>query len=542
MISFSHSLLAASLSASNFYFEKTSNYFDAPAATIPLLHTWSLAVEEQFYIVLPIFLVLTHRYLRSYMRAIIILAALISFVWSVYEVRSNPGAAFLLPFGRTWELLIGTVLALRIIPVPRSQVLRELLSGSGIIGILAPVFIFTQNTRFPGEYALLPCAASAAIILSGQDQGTTLGSWLLSRRTIVFLGLISYSLYLWHWPLLVFSKIAVFQTFDVPAIGTHLVLAIMAIILATVSWRCVESPFRKGPRRPGKRSILILGAVCVTSFCALAVALSSTRGISGRFPASAYAMADYLDYTSSHPVEAKQIFRLGSCFLERRESVDHFDEELCLAPGTRKSKVLLFGDSHAANLYYGLETAVAKTHFLQATSSSCPPTFTQSLHVTPECLEFVRRVYDQYIPRESITMVLLNAQWSPTDLDRIGDSVNLLRRRGLTIVIFGPLPTYDTALPRLMAKSIANGRVDFAPLHLDSTQLTLDAEMEKRAKENWHVQYVSLIKILCSSKGCQEYAAPGVPLQFDMSHLTLEGSVYLGREIATRYPQLFEAK
>jgi peptidoglycan/LPS O-acetylase OafA/YrhL len=179
--SFNHSFVAASLSVSNFHFWKTSNYFDAPAAVKPLLHTWSLGVEEQFYAVLPVFIVLIQRFLPKYLRAIVVLAAIGFFLCSVVEVRRDPGGAFFLPFSRAWELLLGTALALQIFPAPRSKLMQEALAAFGILGILCSVFLLTANTPFPGENALLPCAAASAIILAANESRTIAGR-LLSRR------------------------------------------------------------------------------------------------------------------------------------------------------------------------------------------------------------------------------------------------------------------------------------------------------------------------------------------------------------------------
>jgi peptidoglycan/LPS O-acetylase OafA/YrhL len=542
IVSFSRSMLATSLSVSNFHFWRTSNYFDAPSAVRPLLHTWSLGVEEQFYIVLPIFIFVLHRYLTKNLRKIVVVVAIASFIWSAVEVRVAPGTAFFLPFTRAWELLFGTILALRIIPAPRSQVWRELISACGILGILTPLVSLTVNTPFPGENALLPCGAAAAIILAGES-GSTLTSRFLSQRPMAFIGLISYSLYLWHWPILVFSRIAVFKKFDVPAtIGSHFVLAILSIAIATLSWRFIETPFRSGPRRPTKRTIFAFGGACVSTFVVSALILLSTRGITGRFSPSANAIADYLDYGKSHPDELKAILGARSCFLDRRESLAHFNEAECLKPVPGKRQILIFGDSHAANLQYGLESSINDLNFLQATSSSCPPTLKQNRNSTAECRQFVNKILNDYIPEKSITMVLLIANWNSADLMNLTETVDLLHKRGVAVVIFGPFPGYDSDLPRLLAKAISNGEPDYVRKHLDPKQQILDAQMSQMARDSWRVPYLSPLKILCPDGICLEYAAQDVPLEFDKSHLTLQGSEYLGHEISVEFPGIFDSK
>ena len=199
-----HSSLAASLSASNFLFGFTSGYFDAIAAKNPLLHTWSLAVEEQFYILFPIFIVVTYRYMTRYLRAVVVFVTLASLAWSIIDVRINQTAAFYFPFSRAWELLLGAIVTMRIIPSPRTRFTCECLAGAGLVGIVASTFLLSRSIGFPGEFAILPCVSAAAVIMAGETQ-TTLVARILSIKPLVALGLISYSLYLWHWPILIFS-------------------------------------------------------------------------------------------------------------------------------------------------------------------------------------------------------------------------------------------------------------------------------------------------------------------------------------------------
>jgi peptidoglycan/LPS O-acetylase OafA/YrhL len=538
LISYSRSMLAASLSSSNFYFWMTSNYFDAPAAGKPLLHTWSLAVEEQFYLVFPIFIMAVHRYFRKYLTFIVAGVAIISLGWSVVDVKLDAGAAFYLPFTRAWELLTGTLLALRVIPFPVSRISRECIAALGGAGIVVAALRLTQNTPFPGAYALLPCLGAAAIIFAGQH-GTTWTGRLLSQSGIVFIGLISYSLYLWHWPLLVFSKIALLGPYDLPPAGTYLLLPVISFVIAAGSWKFIETPFRKGPRRPSKSAVFKFGAACIAVLSSAAFVIVSMHGLPGRFPSSAIAMADYLNYSASHPREQNAMFETGSCYLDRHEPVADFDEQHCLAPTPGKKQVLVFGDSHAADLQYGLKAAFPTVQFLQATASACPPTLEQVAESTAECKGFVEKVLVNFIPDRSIKTVLLNANWSAGQLENLADTIKLLRGEGVDVVLMGPVPKYDQALPRLLSKSLISGKVDYARAHLDPGSGLLDEQMKRLANENWHVPYVSLMSILCPGAKCVEYAAPGVPLEFDQTHLTLQGSEYLGREINSRFPALF---
>ncbi len=537
--SFNHSFVAASLSISNFHFWKTSNYFDAPAAVRPLLHTWSLGVEEQFYAVLPVFIVLVQRFLPKYLRAIVVLAAIGFFIWSVVEVRRDPGGAFFLPFSRAWELLLGTALALKIFPAPRSKGMQEGLAAFGILGILCSVFLLTASMPFPGENALLPCAAASAIILAANERNTMAGR-LLSQKPIVFIGLISYSLYLWHWPLLVFSRIAISNRFDLPSSGSRLLLALLAIAIATVSWRFVETPFRVGKHRPGSKVVFVFAGVCIATSLAIAGICSFKAVRMGRFPQSVDEISGYLDYGETHPAEFSRVFGPGSCYLDRREDLAHFNERECLQSTAGKPQVLIFGDSHAANLRSGLESAMPAVNFMEATSSSCPPTLQQNERATPECRQFVRKVLNEFIPNRPISTVLLNALWTEPDLPHLTETIASLQQRGINVVVFGPFPVYDMGFPRLLAKEVTSQQSGFPGRHFVAYERLLDERMSRMAAETWHVSYVSPLKILCPQSGCVEYAAPGVPLEFDESHLTLQGSNLLGHAVNNDFPHLFD--
>ncbi len=201
LVDYAKSLLAATGSASNVYFWSHSGYFASPTSK-PLLHTWSLAVEEQFYISFPLFLLLVRRFWPQRLRTAVVALFFLSFVSSCVVVSRNADTAFYMPYTRAWELLLGTLLSLNIFPRLRLAWTRNVatLTGIGMIGW--SVLFYSQETLFPGASALLPCVGSALIIWAGEG-GTSLVGSALSWRPVVFIGLISYSLYLWHWPVIV---------------------------------------------------------------------------------------------------------------------------------------------------------------------------------------------------------------------------------------------------------------------------------------------------------------------------------------------------
>ena len=539
--SYLQSMLAASWSASNLYFWKNSNYFDSPAAALPLLHTWSLAVEEQFYLIFPIFVFLLSRYAKRYLNAAIVAVAVVSFGVSVITVRSDQAGAFYLPWGRAWELLLGAVIFLRLVPPLRSRILNECVAFCGILLLGFSVFKYTLNTRFPGEHALVPCLGAAAVIYVGQTTLTAVHRSLMARP-LVFIGLISYSLYLWHWPLLVFSRISILPGPSLPLLEQRLVLTFTATGLATVSWLFVETPFRAGKRRPRRRSVYLFGAVCLATVSVSVLLAKSWAPRLRTFPRAADDIGSYIDYPIRHSAEFHALFADGPCFLDRWQPVSSFQEERCLSSQHGEPGVLLFGDSEAANLRYGLARSFPGVQILEATSSACPPLVKTVIPTTAECRDFIRAVMTKFIPKYKIETVLLSAGWVPADKENLAATIGKLKGSGIRVLVFGPLPQYGTALPRLLAQSISYGKTNYARENRQTNLDDLDRELSLRAAREWHVPYVSLSELLCPRQECVEFVDGKEPIQFDHVHLTLPGSILVGRRVAGKYPYLFRAE
>jgi peptidoglycan/LPS O-acetylase OafA/YrhL len=201
---YARSLLAALFSSSNFLFWHEAGYFAAPSEFKPLLHTWSLAVEEQFYIFFPVFLILIRRFFPRRLKEAILCIAAVSLLAAVITMQHDATAAFFFAPLRAWELLIGTTISQHYVPAIRSAISRNIASAGGFLLILVPAIAYTSATPFPGLAAIPPCLGAALIIASG-ELGSSFVGRILSCRPVVFVGLISYSLYLWHWPILVFQ-------------------------------------------------------------------------------------------------------------------------------------------------------------------------------------------------------------------------------------------------------------------------------------------------------------------------------------------------
>lgn len=252
--------------ASNILFWKQDGYFDAASEFKPLLHTWSLSVEEQFYILFPLLLAAVSGRLLRWRLAILLAVLALSLAASVWAVNQRPGSAFFLLPMRAWELLAGAALAL--LPGAsrgHSQWSLQLAATLGIAAILLPVFFYDSDTPFPG-LAALPAVLGTALLIWANGAGDTWVRRLLGWQPLVWFGLISYSLYLWHWPLYVFVQYHALETLGLPA---RLGLLAASIGLAALSLYYVEAPFRERKLFAGRRqmlgaalcSLLLLGVV-----------------------------------------------------------------------------------------------------------------------------------------------------------------------------------------------------------------------------------------------------------------------------------------
>ena len=237
MKDFSHSLIAVSLFASNILFWRTSGYFDAAAEEKPLLHTWSLAVEEQYYLLFPIFLFLAWRYGKNRVFWIIIVMSSISLLLSEWGWRNKATANFYLAPTRAWELFFGSIAAF--IAQKKGVQKNNFLALLGLTSIIFSIFAYDESTPFPSIYALVPVLGVVLLILYADKE--TIAGKLLGTKGFVGIGLISYSAYLWHQPLFAFARI---RSLEHPSLFLMSLLSLTSLLLAYFSWRYIEAPFR----------------------------------------------------------------------------------------------------------------------------------------------------------------------------------------------------------------------------------------------------------------------------------------------------------
>ena len=283
---------AQSLMVSNFYFWQQDGYFAQASDLEPNLHTWSLAVEEQFYLILPLLMVFILRKKPAKLsRAIMILSVLcvLSLAWSCYGVKYHVMATFYLLPARAWELLAGSLLA--IIPLRNlpARFTNECLSLLGSALIFYAFFYYDDGTPFPGPAAIPPCLGAVLFIFSNHGHRTLVGK-LLALKPCVFIGKISYSLYLWHWPLLVYARhLSTGETLTLPV---RVTLVVVSLILAWGTWKWIENPFRKQSLLKNRKQVFRFCAAAITLLVLVSAGIYQSKGMPARLSPEALAYAE----------------------------------------------------------------------------------------------------------------------------------------------------------------------------------------------------------------------------------------------------------
>lgn len=508
--------------ASNLLLWSESGYFDADAATKPLLHLWSLGLEEQFYIVWPLLLWAAYK-LRANVLAVAVALAAASLALEALLIQHDATAAFYSPPARFWELLAGAMLAMR-----KRAVRSNSLSFAGAALIGTGLALITERSAFPGWWAALPVTGAALIIAAGPD--AWLNRRLLSNRVMVWFGCISYPLYLWHWPLLAFARIL--ETAR-PPFTTRVAAVLLSILLAWLTYVVVEKPIRLGNR---SRAVPLALAGAMAALAGAGYLGYVQAGFASRFPPMVQAVTQF---KYDHAAD----YREGSCLLFPEQDYAAFGE--CASEPAGKPTLLLWGDSYAAHLYSGA-TAVLGDHYriVQRTAASCPPILGLEVDQRPHCRDINDRIHE-WVRRERPARVLLSAKWTkfaPAEIvpvtAKLQATITHLRAEGVTgLTLVGPFPVWKDSLVKQLYKFALLRKPQALPARmtfgLDPYFRQLDPNFEAVARATG-VEYVSPARILCNESGCLTRMgdAADTLASFDEGHLTRMASQY----VVARFP------
>lgn len=521
-VDFAHSLAATSVFGSNVLFWTQHGYFDRASLEKPLLHTWSLAIEEQFYILWPLALAAIGNRQRA-LTALCAGVTAISFALSVIMLRTAPAAAFYLLPARAWELGVGAMLA--IVPMPvLGRKTANVLGLAALGAIVVAIKIYTSQTPFPGPAALVPCLGAALLIATGDPrQPPTATRALLAHPVLTWIGRISYSLYLWHWPVIVFSSLVLLIA---PTTLAGLCQLGLSIALADLSQRFVEAPFRRKHAAFTTRRVLCAALLAILACLAVATAMALAIPRFNRLTEPQRALAAYA------AIDSEPIYRGGTCFQvgDAPGGRGAFQPDRCLAvrrPGL--PVVMIMGDSHAAHLWPGFSTMQDRMNVLQATRTGCKPVLVASPR--NDCERFFAEMIAR-LPALHPDYLLIAARWDAIDGPDLAQTLRDPRVKAAHAVVIGPVPRYLTDLPRLL---VAADRAHDPALpfrHYEPGSAQVDPAISAAASMG-QTRYVSLIALLCPRYPvCRTMADSKEPMQFDYGHLTIGGSRVVTEGIA----------
>ena len=416
---FSNSLTAVSFFSSNILFWRESGYFDSAAELKPLLHTWSLAVEEQYYLLFPLFLMIMSRFARRWLMMVLTLIGFASFFLAQWGAAYRPEAAFFLLPTRAWELFIGVGVAMHLytknVQATRSERFSWMadcgLAFSGLLMIVHSIVIFDKTTPFPSFYALFPTIGTALVIIYATSK--TIVGRVLGWRVFVGVGLVSYSAYLWHQPLFALMRQ---RKFDPPNAMFLVFLSLLAMLLAYVTWRYVELPFRDRVR-VGRGAIVRFGIVGVVLFTSIGVLGHATNGFDSR-----------LKLLVPTHVSAMKTVRNSRCHNQGRRRPKQLENgEFCRLGSTEQPRVAVIGDSHAGAMFESLgEVGIARSLGFYAVSGPfCAPLlneFRLTRYADLECVATMAAAVAALLRMEEVRDIVLIAEWANyTSGSRDGD-------------------------------------------------------------------------------------------------------------------------
>ncbi|MBB2709948.1 acyltransferase [Rhizobium sophoriradicis] len=537
---FSDSLIATSLSGANFLFWFKSGYFAPEAREVPLLHIWSLAVEEQYYMFFPLLVIFMWKRKPSWLFAVLVVIALASLAYSEWASRAFPSANFYFLPSRAWEFLAGSICSFIQLKGQTRGSNPLSLVGFGMIAF--SVLYFDETAPIPSTLALVPVVGAMLVLLYAR-QGTWVAA-MLSTRALTMIGQISYSAYLWHQPLFAFARI---RSIDPPPLTVMGALACLSLVLAYISWRFVEQPFRRVERRllPSTRSLVASVSVVLAAFIAFGIYGHDTRGIPWRLPAPIKEFMANNDWSKT-------------CLLEGASGWDTMPIKGCVFNGSHAQTYAILGDSLASSLTPALAKRLDGMNIglQQITHSFCAPVADVSMvpHQARDCGAFNAAAID-YLVKSKVKTVFLAASWkiffeqsryrfrgeevATLDAgqrlrDAFDNTVGELTSAGIRVVIIYPHPRGDTEIAAKVAKL----------MHKDTPAPTITIAQDEFLKQSAptyaylddpkdsHVLRVDPAKIFCGMEtGRCDLARGGKTFISDKVHFTPAGAEAVADQI-----------
>jgi peptidoglycan/LPS O-acetylase OafA/YrhL len=553
---------------SNFIFWGESGYFDSTAESKPLLHLWSLGVEEQYYIVWPFLLWLSWKIWKNKFSFLATTIALlvISFGLNISKVDTNPSAVFYSPQTRFWELLVGAVLAhitlyeQNIFDKVKKKLdswfclkangntLHSVQSVLGVVLIVLGLLVITDEMLFPGWWALLPTLGTMLIISAGAQ--AWLNRVVLSNYVLVWFGLISYPLYLWHWPVLSFANILEVETLS---IEITIVAVLISVVLAWLTYRLIEEPIRFGSKSNAKAlSLLILMSLVGSS----GYAVYTNQGFQGY----GYRVVDKIDFENyfENSLPNWNYFKTIGLMSKFRYDCDFFDssshrlgnttriplpfshiDKSCYTRDPHKKNVLyIWGDSHAQQLYYGLNNNLPHDwQILIGASSGCiayPDVQEDST------IDWCQRSnwFSIKTIKETKPDVVIVAQEKGFTVERIDQLADLLLESGVgKVIILGPVPQWKENLPNIILRDLWDNTPERTFIGINEDIMNENSYLRTHFPNREDLNFVDVIGFFCNESGCLirigNNKQTGITT-WDVGHMTPIASDYLAKNLLVK--------
>ncbi|MHB9878522.1 acyltransferase family protein [Pacificimonas sp. ICDLI1SI03] len=512
LVDFSESVIATALIVSNILFFSESGYFAEASELKPLLHTWSLAVEEQFYLIFPLILLIIWRGSSRQRWRNLVLISIVSFILCEYASGRFSSANFFLLPTRAWEFLIGSLCALH--ERTRGRQSRGDFTLLGLVIIITGIFLFDEATRFPSIYTIVPVFGAVLVIIFGGEEG--FAGRILSNRLTVGIGLISYSAYLWHQPVLVFSRLGFGQSLSS---STIFVLSMMSLPLAWLSWRYIEQPFRNASWSQFQVYFI---AFCATGLLIIFGLLGTlTSGGLWRYKKEdqylvSMNVADMGEYTRALFTEFE-----GQEF-----------------PDNEKKNVVIIGDSFAQDLTNMIfasqihDKANVSTFYISANCGNLDISSDMSLLIEPidrrKCAFSERYNRPLLLNRmRDSDAVLLASSWRDWQIPLLKESVDNIRRKTKGRVLIFNRKAFAEIDQRALVEVRPHERPDFR-----AKADPINVELNQKIANIEGVDIIDIYANLCGVEDCPVFTPAGNLISYDGAHLTPEGAAWAGRRLA----------
>ena len=539
---FSESLFSVSVFLSNLYFMSELDYFAPSAELNPLLHTWSLSVEEQYYLFFPPLLFITVKRSQRFALFGITCICVVSFLFSEWAWREHPDKNFFFTISRIWELLAGSIAAFI---VQKQGVQRSnLLSFIGLAAIIFSIFFYGKTTPFPSVYALVPVLGVVLLFFYADEE--TLAAKLLSTKAFVGIGLISYSAYLWHQPLFAFASI---RSANHPSPLLMSALSAISILLAYFSWRYIEKPFRGNSRV--RRTFVFWGSTAtLLTFSCISIVAYIKQGFPNR-------IEGWETLQDIPRIETTYCHNDG-----RRLSRQLQNSDFCTI-GNGAVEFAIIGDSHAGALFDAADGYLSEINksAIAVSGGYCAPLL-NGFSANPACDDTIQIAFDYAIESNEITTIIIAAEWANYTTgyrgnntpsmwkDNQGTAVSpeenvtlfqrsfirtfdALKNSGKQIIIVEPVPEFNSSPYDMMGRAILyDSKIKLAEAAKGLKPLSVAEYLKRnddvlsifRTYTDENIRYENTSKHFCDELNCYQFNKNGTPLYSDFNHVNYYGA------------------